>query len=326
MFHLIRLRAGEKCELTRQRRWGQLPGMWRAMLISGLLALAGPAAADAPPPPSEPGTLCSDGAFGPVQCIRPSQFVHDTCQAIGHFAARNGLDPGFFARLLWQESRFDPNALSHANAQGIAQFIPSTAKLRGLIDPYNPAEAMEYSAEYLGELTRRYGNQGLAAVAYNGGERRAGALVAGGATLPRETVNYVRIITGVSADTWAEDPPETHDFSLQPDKPFPAACHELARDRRLTALAPPEPELAPWGVQMAFGTTKARAMAQYRERARRCSGPVAGDEPDLVWKKSRASPRGGYWMARVGRDDRQAAWSLCKALKARGCACAVYKN
>ena len=66
----------------------------------------------------------------------------------------SGLDAGFFARLIWQESRFDPNALSHANARGIAQFIPSTALLRGLKDPYNPADALEHSAHYLAEMAR----------------------------------------------------------------------------------------------------------------------------------------------------------------------------
>ena len=301
--------------------------MWRVAILFSLFFLTGPLAADPTPPPDEPGTLCSAGAFGPVQCIRPSHAVHDTCQAIGHFAARNGLDPGFFARLLWQESRFDPNALSHANAQGIAQFIPSTAKLRGLVDPYNPAEAMEYSAEYLGELTRRFGNPGLAAVAYNGGERRAEALVAdSAAALPRETVDYVRIITGVAAEDWAEDPPEAHDYSLQPGKPFAEACFELARDRRLTAYPKPEPRLAPWGVQLAYGTTKTRALSQYRDRTRICPSLVRGEEPDLVWQKSRASPKGGYWMARIGRRDRGEAFQLCARLKKSGCTCAVFSN
>ncbi|MCR8546522.1 lytic transglycosylase domain-containing protein [Salipiger sp. P9] len=300
--------------------------MWRVTIFLVLMAVAGPLRAGATLPLPEPGTLCSAGAFGPVECIRPSQFVHDTCQAIAHFAARNGLDPGFFARLLWQESRFDPNARSHANAQGIAQFIPSTARLRGLTDAYNPAEALEYSAEYLGELVRRYGNHGLAAVAYNGGERRADALVASGATLPRETVNYVRIITGLSAETWAESPPDSHDFRLQKDKPFRSACHALARDRRLTAYPTPEPDLAPWGVQLAFGTTKARAREQYGARTRACAALVKGEEPDLIWQKSRASPKGGYWMARIGRNDRDSAWRYCSRLKARGCVCAVYRN
>ncbi|WP_417719896.1 lytic transglycosylase domain-containing protein [Salipiger sp.] len=300
--------------------------MWRKGLFVGLLVLAMPLRAGIAPGVPEPGTQCSRGSFGPVECIRPSQFVHDTCQAIDHFAQRHGLDRGFFARLIWQESRFDPNALSPANARGIAQFIPSTAALRGLKDPYNPAEALEYSAEYLGELARRYGNQGLAAVAYNGGERRADGLVAETGGLARETVDYVQIITGLTAETWRDEPPDSHDFRLQKDKTFAEACHDLARNRRLTAYPRPEPALKPWGIQMAFGTSKSKALDQFRDRARICSAQIKGESPELVWEKSRASPRGGYWMARLGRDSRDAAWRDCLKLKSSGCVCAVYKN
>lgn len=278
---------------------------------------------------SPPGTQCSSGAFGQIQCIRPDHFVFDTCQAIEAFANDSGLDPGFFARLIWQESRFDPNALSHANAQGVAQFIPSTAEIRGLLDPYNPAQALEYSAEYLGELTRRYGNHGLAAVAYNGGERRADGLVSKSRGLATETINYVKIITGLPAETWRDAPPKTHDFRLQKDKPFAPACHELALKRRLTAYPEPEPPEAaaqPWGVQMAFGVTKQRALAQFKSRSQRCAKAVGGETPALIWEKSRASPKGGYYIVRLGRSDRDAAWKLCKKIKAQGCICAVYRN
>lgn len=278
---------------------------------------------------AEPGTMCSAGAFGQVQCIRPAHFVFDTCQAIEIFAQSHDLDPGFFARLIWQESRFDPNALSHANAMGIAQFIASTARLRGLLDPYNPAEALEYSAEYLGELRRRYGNHGLAAVAYNGGERRADGLVAGTGGLAKETVDYVRIITGLPAETWRDAPPEAPDFRLDGDRPFREACHQMARNRRLTAYPaqePGTPKLKKWGLQMAFGTTKAVAMQQFKSRSQACKGLVGDAIPDLVWQKSRSSPKGGYYMARIGHDSRDAAWRLCTRLKAQGCICAVYKN
>ncbi|HBM62297.1 MAG TPA: transglycosylase [Citreicella sp.] len=301
--------------------------MWRRLVILVFVLMqAAPLRADALPHWAEPGTLCSPGAFGPVHCIRPSQVVHDTCHAIGALARHHGLDPAFFARLLWQESRFDPHAVSPANAQGIAQFIPSTAALRGLADPFNPAEALEYSAEYLGELVRRYGNPGLAAVAYNGGEGRADGLVAGSGGLARETVDYVRIITGLPAEIWRDAPPETPDFALQPDLPFAQACHDLARNRRLTAYPDAPPPRKPWGIQMAFGTTQDRALAQFRERARSCSALVGSEDPDLIWQKSRASPAGGYWMARLGRDGRDEAWRLCTRLKAQGCVCAVYRN
>ena len=53
------------------------------------------------------------------------------------------------ARLIWQESRFRPEAVSHAGAQGVAQFMPGTARMRGLADPFEPREAIAKSAELL---------------------------------------------------------------------------------------------------------------------------------------------------------------------------------
>ena len=63
----------------------------------------------------------------------------------------------FFARVIWQESRFQPDAVgpvtrSGQRAQGIAQFMPGTADERGLLDPFNPVQALPKSAEFLSEL------------------------------------------------------------------------------------------------------------------------------------------------------------------------------
>ncbi|QFS81805.1 membrane-bound lytic transglycosylase F [Roseivivax sp. THAF40] len=273
-----------------------------------------------------PGTLCSAGKWTAVQCIRPAHFVHDTCQAIEVFARQHGLDPHFFARLIWQESRFDPNALSPAKARGIAQFIDSTAARRGLSDSLNPALALEHSAQYLGELTRRFGNFGLAAVAYNGGERRAEGLIARTGGLARETVQYVQIITGLTAETWRDTAPEAHDFTLQEGLAFRPACHDLARNRRLTAYPPPEPVVAPWGVQVAFGRSPDAARSAYQRRTRSCQGATRGASLDLVFVKNRVSGRKGYYMARLGAEDARAAGRLCDRLRAAGCVCAVYRN
>ena len=291
----------------------------RVLLILVLLCL--PAL-----PRAEPGTLCSAGKWGPVECIRPSHFVFDTCQALEVFATRHGLDPGFFARLIWQESRFDPNALSPANARGIAQFIDSTAALRGLRDSYNPAEALEHSAEYLGEMVRRFGNPGLAAVGYNGGERRAEGLIAGTGGLARETIDYVQIITGLTAETWRDAPPEAHDFRLQKDKPFRDACFELARDRRLTPYPRPKPAVRPWGVQLAFGRSQSEARRAFERQTAACRGVAAGEKLDLVFVKNRVSGQKGFYMARISRDSVREANALCRRFRAAGCVCAVYEN
>lgn len=203
--------------------------------------------------------------------------------------------------------------------------LPSAA-LRGLNDPYNPAEALEFSAQYLGEMSRRYGNHGLAAVGYNGGERRAEGLIAKTGGLARETIDYVKIITGLPAETWRDAPPKDHDFRLDGDTPFQPACHALARHRRLTAYPEPKPLVPDWGVQVAFGVSEKAARQKYTAATRTCRATLKGEDPFFLWVKSRASPRGGYVMARIGRNSRDAAWKLCTRLKAQGCTCAVYKT
>ncbi|MEP3179158.1 MAG: lytic transglycosylase domain-containing protein [Lentilitoribacter sp.] len=291
-----------------------------------LACLVGAAFFAKPAHAQSPGTMCSLAQSGPVDCIRPEHFVFDLCQQIENTSRNNGINPAFFARLLWQESRFDPNALSHAGAQGIAQFMPGTAKLRGLPDSYNPAQAVERSANYLGELQRTYGNEGLAAVAYNGGEGRANGFTKAGKGLARETENYVPIITGVSAERWRDDPPKNHDFRLDGDTPFLESCINLAKDRRLTKLAPPPPRFKPWGVQVGFGRSIADAKANMARLTTRCSAIVQSEKMDFLSIKSRIRGRPNYIMARIGRNTQNGADTLCRAIRATGCICRVYQN
>lgn len=276
--------------------------------------------------PSAP--QCSTGKWGHVQCIRTDHFVYDTCNAIEVFSKRHGLDSGFFARLIWQESRFDPNALSHANARGIAQFIPSTARLRGLKDPYNPADALEHSAQYLAEMVRRFGNEGMAAIGYNGGERRATGFLEGKG-LARETVNYVPIITGLTAEQWRDSPPKDHDFRLDKTKSFHQACSEMARNRKLTPIkrvAPPPPPVKPWGVQLGFGTSKNAAKTKIDRQTASCRAQVRSEKLDLLFVKNRVSGKKGFYFGRIGRNTRQGAQKLCNSLRGRGCSCLVVQN
>lgn len=118
-------------------------------------------------------------------------------------ATRHGIGIDFFKRLIQQESNYNPNAISRAGAQGIAQFMPGTAVMMGLDDPFDPGKALPKSAELLALLHRRLGNQGLAAAAYNAGEGRVRAWLSGQGGLPLETRNYVRAITGRDAYEWA---------------------------------------------------------------------------------------------------------------------------
>src|SRR5439155_17842629 len=117
------------------------------------------------------------------------------CDALASSAQANGLPITFFSNLIWQESRFVAHAVSRAGALGIAQFMPATAARVGLKDPLDPFEALPASARLLANLYRKFGNLGLAAAAYNAGEKRVSDWLKG-AGLPKETRDYVLAITG----------------------------------------------------------------------------------------------------------------------------------
>jgi soluble lytic murein transglycosylase-like protein len=70
---------------------------------------------------------------------------------------------------LMAESGFDPNVGSPAGAQGIAQFMPSTAAAYGLTNPYDPVAAIDAEAHLMSDLLRQFGSPELALAAYNAG-------------------------------------------------------------------------------------------------------------------------------------------------------------
>jgi soluble lytic murein transglycosylase-like protein len=93
------------------------------------------------------------------------------------------------------ESNFNPFAVSPAGAQGIAQFIPSTAAAYGLGDPFDPVAAIDAQAHLMSDLLRRFGSPALALAAYNAGP----APVAACECVPEipETQAYVSRIFGL---------------------------------------------------------------------------------------------------------------------------------
>jgi hypothetical protein len=158
------------------------------------------------------------------------------CQMIETAARANGLPVDFFARLIWQESRFQPDEIgpltrSGERAQGIAQFMPGTATEHQLQEPFDPVEALPKSGEYLAELRNEFGNLGLAAAAYNAGPERVRAFLGGARELPAETRRYVLAITGRSVEDWAtpsKTAPIAARINVTPsaDEASPS-CHDL---------------------------------------------------------------------------------------------------
>lgn len=165
-------------------------------------------------------------------CISKENFARDICGVIDHYATVNDLPAAFFARLIWRESLFRPNAVSPKGAEGIAQFMPGTAKMRGLNNSFDVVEALGKSAEYLNELKSRYGNLGYAAAAYNAGENGLERFLEVD-WLPAETRNYVLAITAYSVEDWRDNPPKILDLTLDKNKSFIDGCVALASTRNL---------------------------------------------------------------------------------------------
>lgn len=300
----------------------------RALLIIAVLLLGWPALAQEKDD-ADPHACYSAAAGAPAwtaACIRQSTFFADTCAAISLFAWRERLPAGFFARLIWQESRFDPYALSVAGAQGIAQFMPSTARLRDVRNTFDPAEALAKSARYLRFLVDKYGSLGLAAAAYNGGEGRMTRYVNAGGYLPGETRYYVEIVTGLPVEAWLANPLPEPDYRLSKTGPFIEACVKMAESAEAPSLDRPPSEWRPWGVLLAQNFSQAVAIRSF-ERVQAAYPKVLGEEKLMLLLARNPSfgPRLRHY-AMIGRDTRDAAEKLCARLQADGAACIVRKN
>jgi hypothetical protein len=159
------------------------------------------------------------------------------CNTLVDAAQKHDLSVSFFSNLIWQESRFVLNAVSHAGALGIAQFMPKTAAAVGLDNPLDPLQALPASAGLLSNLFKRYGNLGLAAAAYNAGEARVNKWLSKHSVLPRETRDYVRTITGVPIERWKAATPGPQAFKVAAK--MPCRDHEA-----VVAEKPEEPASA----------------------------------------------------------------------------------
>ena len=126
----------------------------------------------------------------------------EICDTLAKAAHSNNLPVPFFIRLLFQESKFKAEAVSHAGAQGIAQFMPETAADVGLDNPFDPLQAIPAAARLLRDFLDQFGNLGLAAAAYNAGPKRVHKWLKKQSGLPLETRGYVKTITGRPPESW----------------------------------------------------------------------------------------------------------------------------
>jgi hypothetical protein len=280
-------------------------------------------------------TLIIAGAVGalPAAGVPPpvgqsaKVYARTICATISREAQRRALPETFFARLIWKESLFDPNAVSPKGAQGIAQFMPATARDRGLADPFHPALALPASAHLLSDLRDRFGNLGLAAAAYNAGEDRVRAWLDGRGGLPAETLDYVYFITGRPANDWTRADQRIAIPAIGTGGSFMRDCLALAARRSRPVLAAvAQGEWKPWGVQLAAGRSESIALASFGRVQARHSALLAGLKPLVLRKRNPAMGRAQRIDVRIGADSRLEAERLCARLRQAGGACLVARN
>jgi Transglycosylase SLT domain/SPOR domain len=271
----------------------------------------------------------------PIQGAADSGTGEAICLMIESAARANGLPLEFFARVIWQESRFEANAVGPmtrygSRAQGIAQFMPGTAAERGLLDPFNPVQALPKAAEFLAELRDQFGNLGLAAAAYNAGPRRVQDWLAGTGGMPYETRNYVSVITGSPIEDWAK----AGKGGRMPESAPPTTCRDLMALLRRA----PSPfiiqleqhvKLAAaktWGVQLAAGFDRNKALAMYARAVKNLSAVIGDRDPSILTSVQRTRGSHAFYQVRFGADTRPEADDLCNRIRKAGGACFVLKN
>lgn len=303
------------------------------------------------------GATCLAGAAftSPAAAQKDEGFDHAICRLIDEAAEKEGLPTPFFTRLIWRESSFRPHVVSHAGAQGIAQFMPATARARGLDNPFDPASAIPASAALLADHLKEFGNLGLAAAAYNAGPGRVNRFLAGSG-LPQETRDYVRFITGRSAEQWGALKRRELVSLVTPEDlgeaaPRKGAAEEspppLVADPTGAALFPaescmvtlasirkghpgPDDEMsqlfAPWGVQVSGNHSRSVALASYRRVAARHRAVLGDQRPMII--ATRLGGRGNrtFYRVRLPAETRAQANALCNRLRNAGGACIVMPN
>ena len=226
--------------------------------------------------------LCSQ-----ARALKPeadkAAYAADVCSLLNRHAEGNRLPVNFLTRLIWKESVFDDQAVSPVGAEGIAQFMPGTAKLRGLKNSFDYREALAAAADYLAFLNEKFGNLGLAAAAYNFGEDGTSGWLENRRALPAETEDYVLAITGHAAAEWRVPKTTLEIPGLGGTGNFTEDCTKLV----LRELLPPTTMTSrsprkPWGVIIAGAFQKVRHSPPFRESKSAMAALLKDELPMIV--------------------------------------------
>lgn len=129
---------------------------------------------------------CIQGVDWHSTPLRRSDFIDEVRAA----AEIHGVEESLVRAIMHAESWFNPNAVSHAGAEGLMQLMPATQQQFGVDDPFDPLSNIAAGTAYLAELLEQFDDWELAVAAYNAGP---GAVRRHGGVPPfSETVEYLR--------------------------------------------------------------------------------------------------------------------------------------
>ena len=102
---------------------------------------------------------------------RSRERFHRYDQHIRDASALYHLPEALVRAVIWVESSYDPNVISHVGAQGLMQLMPSVCKGMGVKNPFDPRENIYGGCRLLRVLANRFqGDLVLTLAAYHAGQ------------------------------------------------------------------------------------------------------------------------------------------------------------
>ena len=174
--------------LSGLQRMPGAPGLQALAALRNLAGRTSPNGAQPVVPMSGQATAPAVATAAPILQV-PGGFSQIVSQA----AQKYGVEPALVAAVIETESKFNPDAVSRAGAQGLMQLMPGTARGLGVTDATDPLQNVLGGAKLLGQLLAKYGgNLEKAIAAYNAG---SGAVDKYGGIPPYgETRKYVPLV------------------------------------------------------------------------------------------------------------------------------------
>ena len=148
--------------------------------------------------------------------------------------------------------------------------------------------------------------------------------------MPQETRNYVSAITGSTVEEWSD----AGRNGKMPARAPTSSCRELMALLRRAAnpfVAGLEQHITLaaaklWGVQLAAGFNRDKALAMYARAMKRLSAVIGDQDPSLLSSVMRNRGTRAFYQVRIGADTRPAADDLCNRIRNAGGACFVLRN